>query len=150
SNRMRAMTYPCRLVCSLSLVLASLSAAAGQPPVVKEAKPNLKEKMPLTKLMPSKLFPNLCLLKYRISTDSPDCQAFFDQGLGFFYSYAWMEASRSFETAVLYDQDCAMAWWGLSRALDQWGRGGDATTAMKKANDLKPKASWSEQQLILA
>ena len=30
----------------------------------------------------------------------------------------WIEAARSFETAAKYDPECAMAWWGLSRALD--------------------------------
>src|SRR5437867_11073834 len=58
------------------------------------------EKMPKTGLTPTKLIPNLCSVHYRISTSSPDCQAFFDQGLGYLYSYVWMEASRSFETAA--------------------------------------------------
>src|SRR5436190_22595486 len=48
-------------------------------------------KLEHTKLMPAKLIPNLCVVKYRVSTASPECQAFFDQGLGYFYSYVWME-----------------------------------------------------------
>jgi hypothetical protein len=43
-------------------------------------------KLPLTGVAPAKIHPNLCLVKYRISTGSPECQAFFDQGLGFYYS----------------------------------------------------------------
>ena len=46
-----------------------------------------EDKLPLCGLPPAKLIPNLCVLKYRISTASPQCQAFFDQGLGYFYSY---------------------------------------------------------------
>src|SRR5262249_11506284 len=79
----------------------------------------------------------------------PECQAHFDQGLGYFYSYVWMEAARSFETATRFDPDCAMAWWGLSRALERWGRG-DHSKALLKADELKVKASYREQQLILA
>ena len=95
------------------------------------------------------LVPNLCSVKYRVTTDSPQCQAYFNQGLGYFYSYVWMEAARSFETAAKYDPNCAMAWWGLSRSLERWGKS-KQTDALKKANELKDRASFREQQLILA
>jgi Tfp pilus assembly protein PilF len=106
-------------------------------------------KMPMTGLAPAKLIPNLCTLRYRVSTSSPDCQGFFDQALGYFYSYVWMEAARSFETATRHDPDCAMAWWGLSRALERWGKK-DANKALLRANDLRARSSHREQQLILA
>jgi Tfp pilus assembly protein PilF len=106
--------------------------------------------MPLTRLAPDKIHLNLCLVKYRVSTTSPECQAFFDQGLSYFYSYVWMEASRSFETATRHDPDCALAWWGLSRALERWGKRGESTKALLKADELKDRASHREQQLILA
>jgi hypothetical protein len=103
------------------------------------------------------LVPNLCSLKYRVSTSSPECQAFFDQGLGYLYSYVWMEASRSFETATQKDPECALAWWGLSRALDRWAgvafAKGDAlraaaNKALQKAHELRERASHREQLLI--
>src|SRR5207253_4359720 len=72
------------------------------------------------------------------------------QGLGYTYSYVWMEAARSFETAIRHDPDCAMAWWGLSRALDPPPRRADPNKALQKAYDLRDKASHREQQLILA
>jgi Tfp pilus assembly protein PilF len=108
------------------------------------------DKLPLCELTPSKIAPNLCLVRYRVSTTSPECQAFFDQGLGYFYSYVWMEAARSFETALLHDPDCPMAWWGLYRALGSWGRPDAATKALLKANEIKDRASYREQQLIWA
>jgi Tfp pilus assembly protein PilF len=130
-------------------LLFQLAASAAEP-----AKPGPtpagETKMALSGLTPSKLAPNLCVLKYRISTNVPECQAFFDQGLGYFYSYVWMEAARSFETATQRDPECALAWWGLSRALDQYGRASQATQALLKANELQSKASHREQQLILA
>jgi Tfp pilus assembly protein PilF len=107
-------------------------------------------KLEMCGLAPSKLVADLCILHYRVSTDSGECQAFFDQGLGYFYSYVWMEAARSFETAVKHDPNCAMAWWGLSRALERYGRGDQATKALLKASELAAKASDREQRLILA
>ena len=103
----------------------------------------------MTRLSPAKVVPGLCVLHYPISTSSPECQALFDQGLGYFYSYVWMEAARSFETATRCDPQCALAWWGLSRALERWGRH-DTNKALQRANELSPKASHREQQLILA
>jgi hypothetical protein len=77
-----------------------------------EEKKPVGGKLPMCGLPPAKIVPNLCLLRYRISTDSEECQAHFDQGLAWFYSYTWMEAARSFETAARCDPDCAMAWPG--------------------------------------
>jgi tetratricopeptide (TPR) repeat protein len=122
--------------------LAILAAAKDVPRAV--------EKMPLTGLAPSKAVPNLCVLKYPISTTSEECQAFFNQGLGYFYSYVWMEAARSFETATLRDPHCAMAWWGLSRALQRWGKNNESTKALLQADQLKSHANDRERQLILA
>jgi tetratricopeptide (TPR) repeat protein len=105
--------------------------------------------MPMTKLASAKLFTEQCVLRYRITTGSPMCQAYFDQGLGYFYSYVWMEAARSFETATQHDPNCPMAWWGLARALERYGRG-DATRALLKAWELRSNASDREQLLIKA
>jgi tetratricopeptide (TPR) repeat protein len=106
-------------------------------------------KLPMCGLTPAKITPNLCLLRYRISTRSPECQAHFDQGLGYFYSYVWMEAARSFETAAAYDPDCAIVWWGLSRALEKWSKG-NHTDALQRAQELMPGAPLRERLLIVA
>ncbi len=132
--------------------LLALALLVGTTPLFAEAPaaPNLPAALPMTKLPPAKIVPNLCLLQYRVSTASPQCQAFVDQGLGYYYSYVWMEAARSFETATVLDPNCAMAWWQLSRALEKWGRGSEATKALLEADRLKANASYREQQLILA
>lgn len=108
-----------------------------------------RHKMPLTKLLPGVEQPGICCLHYRISSDSEKCQHFYDQGLAFFYSYVWMEAARSFETATKHDPESAIAWLGLHRALGQWGKP-NAEEALKKAYGLMDKASFPEKQLILA
>jgi tetratricopeptide (TPR) repeat protein len=155
---MNVLRYGLAILLGLSLI----GAAVTQPPAEKkekkkeEKKQELKKKeekkqdqLPHTKLAKAKLVPDLCLVKYRISTTSPECQAYFDQGLGYFYSYVWMEAARSFETALQYDPDCAMAWWGLSRACEEWKKV-SYVPPLKKANELLPRASHRESLLIKA
>ncbi len=139
--------------CSLALALLTTPALLAQPGKPAGSKPGpaaKSDKLPLSGLARSVLVPNLCVLKYRVSTNSPECQAYFDQGLGYFYSYVWMEAARSFETAVQHDPDCALAWWGLARSLERYGKKDQATKALLKAGELRSKASWRESQLILA
>jgi hypothetical protein len=147
------MPSPRRAAVSLALCLSSLAGVrAGEPaarPPVPAFKPLKTARLPLSGLAPSKYVPDLCLVRYRVSTASPECQAFFDQGLGYLYSYVWMEAARAFETAAEYDPNCALAWWGLGRALERWGRG-DATRALLEADKRKGFASHREQQLIRA
>jgi tetratricopeptide (TPR) repeat protein len=143
-RRKSLMMLPRGATAVLTLALFASLALAGPKKPARKA-----DKMAFTGLAPSTLVPNLCKLHYRISTPSEECQAFFDQGLGYFYSYVWMEAARSFETALQHDPECPLAWWGLSRALERWGRG-DATKALLKADALKDRASHREQQLILA
>jgi tetratricopeptide (TPR) repeat protein len=128
------------------LTIAGLAAALLAPLLAAQEKP--ADVLPLTKLAPAKVRPNQCLFTYRISTRVPECQAHFDQGLGYFYSYVWMEAARSFETAARHDPDCAIVWWALSRALEEWK--GNHMEALKKAQALLPRASDREQKLITA
>lgn len=123
--------------------------ASAQPPAGVSTSGVIPNPLPVTQLAPARLMPGICTYHYQISTASPQCQAFFDQGLGFLYSYVWMEAARSFETAIHHDPECPMAYWGLSRALERWGRG-DANKELTKAYDLRHRATWAEQQLILA
>jgi tetratricopeptide (TPR) repeat protein len=131
-------------------LLAAVLALAGSPALAGRPKAGpAPDRLPLSRLAPAKLIPNLCVVKYRISTASPECQAFFDQGLGYYYSYVWMEAARSFETAARYDPECALAWWGLSRALERYGKN-TQLDALKKAQELMHGAGDREQLLIKA
>ena len=151
------MTATRHAVAALVFSLIGVMPGAAKPPAfwrMRLPEPpgtaTVPAKLPLCGLAPSKLVANLCLLKYPVSTTAPACQAFLDQGLGYYYSYVWMEAVRSFETATTCDPNCAMAWWELSRAFEKWGRSDQATTALLKADALKGHANPREQQLILA
>jgi hypothetical protein len=134
----------CRRI--VAVLVLSLVWVVGARAESSSAKVTLPAKMPMTGLAPSKLAPNLCLLHYPISTTSPECQAFFDQGLAYYYSYVWIEAARSFETALQYDPECPLAWWGLGRS--NWGN--KQNESLLKASKLQARASYREQQLILA
>jgi tetratricopeptide (TPR) repeat protein len=129
------------------------TAGSAKPATATAAAPvgrNGVIRLELSNLSPAKITPGLCTLHYRVTTTVPECQTLVDQGLGYFYSYVWMEAARSFETATRRDPDCAMAWWCLSRALDQYGKRDPGTKALLRADSLKAGASYREQQLILA
>lgn len=134
----------------LGAFLAAAGSASAEVPLATLALPPSEVKLAHTELLPARIVPNLCLAKYRVTTNSPECQVLFDQGLGYFYSYVWMEAARSFETATQRDPNCAMAWWGLSRALERWGKGNKHLEPLKKAQELLPHASPSEKLLITA
>ena len=163
------MLHRCLVLTLASFGFASASEVAPAPRALPDPP------MPLTGLAPSKTFENLCILKYPLSTTSPECQKFCDQGLGFYYSYVWIEAARSFETALNHDPECAIAWLGLHRSLEKWGGGsktpspagfGAITGAASKIPDrfaksprdfcieqakaLLSKASHREQLLITA
>jgi tetratricopeptide (TPR) repeat protein len=138
-----------RVLFAVALALAATSPAGAQFKTWKDLREPPDNKLPMCGLAPSKLVPDLCCVKYRVTTNSPECQAYFDQGLGYFYSYVWMEAARSFETACKYDPECALAWWGLNRALERYGRSSQ-NDALKKAQALMGKASHREQLLIQA
>lgn len=53
---------------------------------------------------------------YKVTTDNPRAQAYFDQGLAFIYDYSYRSAKRSFEEAIKLDTNCAMAYWGVAVA----------------------------------
>jgi tetratricopeptide (TPR) repeat protein len=170
-------------------LLAIASQSFGQPMPMSPTTPMKKlpgggatpkrapDGMPITGLSPAKVTPGLCVYSYPVSSASKECRELCDQAFGYYYSYIWMEASRSFETAVLRDPECAYAWLGLSRSLEKWGKGANPPSptpfsavmggliqgklpdplakspvefALAKAQQFQPKASPREQLLIQA
>ena len=140
-------------VACLSAVLVPAAppkpAPAKPVPVSSVVAPAAVGVMPWTGLAPARIVPDLCKYQYRVSTPSEMCQKHVDQALGYFYSYVWMEAARSFETALRHDPSCAFAWWGLSKSLERWGKS-NHMQALQQAQALLPKASHREQLLITA
>ena len=52
----------------------------------------------------------------KITTDSPQAQRYFNQGLAFYHGFNHGEAIRSFQEAARLDPKCAMAHWGIALA----------------------------------
>src|SRR5438046_7336042 len=56
-------------------------------------------------------------LHERVSTNSPQAQSFYDQGLAYVHSYVLIESARSFQQALRLDPNLAMAYLGLTDAF---------------------------------
>jgi tetratricopeptide (TPR) repeat protein len=92
-----------------------------------------------------------------ITTNNPQTQKLFDQGMVLAYGFNHLEAERSFREAARLDPDCAMCYWGIA-----FVRGPNinsmmdpenvpvAFEAMAKAIDLAPAVSAPEQDYIQA
>jgi tetratricopeptide (TPR) repeat protein len=106
---------------------------------------------------PATLVNGLGNLHHPVSTNNPEAQKFFDQGLRFIYAFNHDEAARSFQRAPDLDPKLAIAWWGVAEAVgpnyndpasDE--RFMQAHSAIQKAVDLLANASPSEQAYIQA
>ncbi|NNG17261.1 MAG: hypothetical protein HKM89_12345, partial [Gemmatimonadales bacterium] len=62
------------------------------------------------------LYDNLGSLHHEVTTDAPEAQQYFDQGLRLLYAFNHAEAARSFEEAERLDPACAMCAWGVALA----------------------------------
>lgn len=94
---------------------------------------------------------------YTVSTDHPDSQFFFNQGLRLTYAFNHSEALRSFKEAVRLDPDNAMAYWGWALVLGpnlnlpmQAAVAEQAFEAVQAAMLLRDKVSERERGLIEA
>src|SRR5215471_6949452 len=62
----------------------------------------------------ARLFQRLGSFHRPVSTNSPEAQAYFDQGMRLLWAFNHDEATRSFAKAASLDPQCAMCWWGVS------------------------------------
>lgn len=62
------------------------------------------------------MFEDMGAYQRTITTDSPEAQEYFNQGLNWMYGFNHDEAVRAFTKAAEIDPNCAMAWWGVSHA----------------------------------
>jgi hypothetical protein len=62
------------LLAWLEIALCVAPAAAQEPPAKKPEEKKADDRLPHCKLAPAELIPNLCVVRYRVSTASPECQ----------------------------------------------------------------------------
>ena len=65
---------------------------------------------------PDPLFEGLGSYTRTITTNSPEAQKYFNQGLNFLFGFNHGAAIRAFQAAAAADADCAMAHWGIALA----------------------------------
>ncbi len=104
-----------------------------------------------------RLFEDLGDYGRSVTTDSPEAQAYFDQGLVLTYGFNHDAAVRSYRSASAIDPDCAMCYWGEALALGPninapMGPAAhlEARAAIEKAQRAAGSASEVERGLIAA
>ncbi|MGY0799477.1 hypothetical protein ACW7G0_10540 [Lysobacter sp. A286] len=94
---------------------------------------------------------------FAVTSDHPEVQRWFDQGLMLTYGFNHDAAERSFLRATELDPKCAMCWWGaalvlgphVNAAMDPENTA-RAWERLQKARSLAPEASTREQAFIKA
>jgi tetratricopeptide (TPR) repeat protein len=107
---------------------------------------------------PEPFFSGLGDHTWKVGTNSPLAQRYFDQGLAFLYGFNYTEAARSFEAAKDADPNCAMVYWGIAIAngdaindpVADEPLAKTAVEALARAHELAPTARPVEQDLIAA
>lgn len=103
------------------------------------------------------LFDNLGRHGWKVTTRTPEAQAFFDQGLRLAYGFNHGEARRAFRQAQRLDPSCAMCFWGEAFVLGpninvpmDPAANAPALAALRQAEALAGNATDKEQALIAA
>jgi tetratricopeptide (TPR) repeat protein len=87
-------------------------------------------------------------LHEKVTTSSPQAQAFYDQGLDYLYGYDWIEAARSFNQTLRLDPNLAMAYLRLSEVYAELQDNFAARIACNRAQSLSGKVSERERTRI--
>ena len=105
----------------------------------------------------AQLLGNLGKVQRKVTTQSAEAQAFFNQGLALTYGFNHDAAERSYLRAAQLDPDCAMCWWGASLVLGPHVNAtmdpADAPKAwqrLQRAIERAPAATPREQAFIRA
>ncbi len=103
------------------------------------------------------LFDNLGTHEHKITTSSPEAQAYFNQGYRYLFNFNHAAAISSFQEALKRDPKCAMCWWGTALAYGpninmpmMPDANAPASEAIKNAQNLAAGASEAEQAYIAA
>src|SRR5215216_2090327 len=96
-------------------------------------------------------------INHPVSTNNPEAQKFFNQGMAYTYAFNHAEAINSFKQAAQLDPQLAMAYWGVALAMgSNYNVPADgpalveAYANLQKAIELAPKASEHDRAYINA
>ena len=136
-------------VCYLTVLLLVFTACSNQ----ESFKGNSEQALAV-------LVPGSGTYSRKISTQNPEAQAFFDQGLRLAWGFYFPESIASFQEAARIDPDQPMHFWGMAYAMgpnpnSRYARmpddpKGEGLKAIKKALDRIDRATPLEAKLIRA
>lgn len=103
------------------------------------------------------LIDGLAPIRYPVSTQAPEAQRYFNQGMALLYGFEFPKAESSFATGSRLDPACAMCLWGEALAIGPYINSGPSTDArIAYARGLldralaMPSATEKERALIAA
>ncbi|WP_414899908.1 hypothetical protein ACMT1E_09550 [Sphingomonas flavalba] len=110
---------------------------------------------PASATRPMPLYADLAASPFRVSTNSPQAQRYFSQGLLLTYGFNHAGAVRSFREAQRLDPGCALCWWGealapgpnINAPMDNRDHAA-ALAALDRALALRDRATARERALI--
>lgn len=133
-------------LCALCVIAAALPVVARQGAHEAKDKIGWVPREILERSVP--LRNGIGIVHEKVTTSSPQAQAFYDQGLAYLNSFVWIEAARSFHQSLRLDPSLAMAYVGLSDAYVGLQDIPAAHAAFEKAQALSRKVSDGERALI--
>src|SRR5215831_17649117 len=155
-----ALAFPEFPVCHMPAAAETVRSVLRLAQTRTEVPPaEIKAAMPAPAFADSEppLWEGLGSVTYKITTASPEAQAYFDQGLRLAYAFNHGEAQRAFRKAQRLDPNCAMCFWGEALVLGpninlpmQEDAIAPSFAAAEKARVLSAPASPREQALIVA
>jgi len=96
-------------------------------------------------------------INHPVSTNNPEAQKFFNQGLAYLYAFNHEEAIKSFKQAAQLDPQLAMAYWGVALSLgSNYNVPADGPSLLEAYNNLQkaialaPKVSEHDRAYINA
>jgi tetratricopeptide (TPR) repeat protein len=98
-----------RLLLLAAISLTAWAADTAKPPDMCAPPPGA-----YAPKLPARLLDGQGTIHFAITTNSPEAQKFFDQGLNQLHSFWATEAERSFLQAAALDPAAPMPWWGVA------------------------------------
>jgi hypothetical protein len=141
---------------AMSAMVALVAGCAGQSPDTAQNSAHAAHGQGADAARPV-LYDTLGSYSHKITTNSPEAQRWFDQGLRLVYGFNHHEGQRAFREAARLDPACAMCYWGI--AVTEGSNYNDPTnaerekkamTAAQEAVRLSAGASPAERAMIQA
>lgn len=113
------MKFPAPIVLVLSclLTLTGCSRQEAAPEAKEPAIDETSARNELASRAGAPLFDDMGSHHHPITTNDPDAQRYFDQGMIIDFAFNHAESARSFRAAQTLDPECAMCYWGEALAL---------------------------------